>query len=275
MRIQLDDRWVCYGTGGRDVSPAQSERPVLLFIHGAGFNHSVWVMQTRYFARQGYSVVAPDLPGHGRSEGPHLTSIESMADWLIRLLDSQIEKTRPVLAIGHSMGSLVALAVAERLKHRTAGVALLGSSLPMSVGTPLLEAAAANDAAAYAMANTWSHSHTGRLGRGAQPGIVSFNADQRWLEDNADDVYHADLKACHDFPGVAVDAHLPVLVLVGEDDKMTPRKAGMSIADQAAGGRCVLIPGCGHSMMSEAPNEVLDALALFVHQLTHSEDQLS
>ena len=69
-------------------------------------------MQTRYFAYHGYSILAVDFPGHGRSEGEFIKSIEEMADWIPELLSAAgLEKAS---LVGHSMGALVALECAAR-----------------------------------------------------------------------------------------------------------------------------------------------------------------
>src|SRR5258708_20701544 len=63
-------------TGGKEFDPAL---PTVVFIHGAGMDHTVWALQTRYFAHHGRNVLALDLPGHGRSAGPGLAGIAAMA----------------------------------------------------------------------------------------------------------------------------------------------------------------------------------------------------
>ena len=59
-------------TGGRDFDPAL---PLVVFLHGAGLDHTVWALLARWFAHRGSAVMAPDLPGHGRSGGEPLSSI--------------------------------------------------------------------------------------------------------------------------------------------------------------------------------------------------------
>ncbi|MGA7813275.1 alpha/beta fold hydrolase, partial [Caballeronia sp.] len=66
-------------TGGNAFDPS---RPAAVFIHGAQHDHSVWALQSRYFAYHGLSVLAVDLPGHSRSAGPALRSIGALADWI-------------------------------------------------------------------------------------------------------------------------------------------------------------------------------------------------
>ena len=62
-------------TNNKTVDPS---KPSLVFIHGAGFDHSVWTLYARHFSRHDWNVIALDLPGHGRSDGPVLESIEAM-----------------------------------------------------------------------------------------------------------------------------------------------------------------------------------------------------
>jgi len=102
-------------TGGRPFDP--SARGVL-FIHGAAFDHSVWQWQSRYFAHHGFSVLAVDLPAHGRSPGRARATIEAMADWIAAFVDAAgLERTA---LVGHSMGSLVALQCALAQPQRVA-----------------------------------------------------------------------------------------------------------------------------------------------------------
>lgn len=259
MRIQLNGALAYYGTGS--VQPSV-DMPTILFIHGAGFDHSVWVMPARYFARHGYRVIVPDLPGHGRSEGPALASIDAMADWLAGLLQ-QVGGGETTI-VGHSMGALVALAMGtkhHKLCHR---LAVLGAALPMPVGAVLLDAAADNHHAAIDMANTWSHSTQGRLGAAQTPGLSNYISGQRWLERMSDGVFHTDLMACNNFTAGLNVGDIQTLVIVGEKDKMTPLKAGLSVAHSLTQSQTVILPGCGHCMMSEQPNQVLDALADFI-----------
>src|SRR3954464_6278111 len=113
MIVKVHGADAYFYTGGKAIDPA---RPSAVFIHGAQNDHSVWVLQTRYFAHHGFNVLAPDLPGHGRSKGPALTSVEAMADWLLAVLDAA--GVAQATLIGHSMGSLIALETAFRAPQR-------------------------------------------------------------------------------------------------------------------------------------------------------------
>ena len=76
MKFEVAGETVFASTGS---APFDAKKPGVLFIHGAGMDHSVWVMPARYFARHGFAVLAPDLPAHGRSGGGALTSVSAMA----------------------------------------------------------------------------------------------------------------------------------------------------------------------------------------------------
>src|SRR5260370_37303500 len=95
------------GTGGRKFDPAL---PLVVFLHGAGLDHTVWALLTRWFAHRGCGVLAPDLPGHGQSGGEPLASVNAVADWTAALIATSTAGSARV--ISHSMVSLVSLEVA-------------------------------------------------------------------------------------------------------------------------------------------------------------------
>ena len=254
QRVRCAGRSAYVGTGsGR----AGDDAPAVLFIHGAGMDHTVWALPARHFARKGWRVLAVDLPGHGRSEGPPLDSIEAMSGFLASLLDASGVTTAAVA--GHSMGSLVAWELARTRPNACRALALLGTSAPMPVTAPLLNAAADDHQAAVDMTNLWSHSPAGRLAASGNPGVWQLGAGARLLERAAPGVLHADLAACNSYRASG-EVACPTTVIVGEADAMTPAKAGLAVAAQLAAANIVRLPGCGHAMLSERPNEVLDAL---------------
>jgi len=255
MRVTVDGAEVYVGQGsGHGTGTA------ILLLHGAGMDHTVWTLPARHFARHGFKVFAPDLPAHGRSAGAALDSVPALAAWGWRLLD-QLGTDKAVL-FGHSMGSLIASAMAASAPERTLALGLLGTSEPMRVSDPLLNAAADNHPAAFDMANTWSHSARGRLGGNPQPGMWLLASGRRLLDRNRPGVYAADLNACNRFDPATLTTPLscPVLVIAGESDQMTPIRAGLAVAGRHAQCNVVRLSGCGHSMLGEKPNEVLDAM---------------
>ena len=112
LELEINGKRVVCGTGGTE---RRSGQPLLLFLHGAGNDHSVWSLQARALAHDGWNVIAPDLPGHGGSEDdPVLDSIAAYADWTEQLLIG-LEYERCAV-VGHSMGACIALDLAARAK---------------------------------------------------------------------------------------------------------------------------------------------------------------
>ncbi len=258
MELQVDGRGVFAATGGRPFDPAL---PCLVFVHGAGMDHTVWALQTRFFAHRGRGVLAVDLPGHGRSEGPALGSIGEQADWLVRLLDAA-GVAQAALA-GHSMGALIALDCAARHPERVRALALLGVAPKMPVHPDLLAAAEADNHLAFDLVNSWAHGESGHLGGARAPGLWLMGGGERLLEQSRPGVLHKDLAACNAYAGgpeAAAAVRCPTLLVLGAHDKMTPVKAGRKLSEAITGAQVEVVPQSGHMMMTERPDATLDAL---------------
>jgi pimeloyl-ACP methyl ester carboxylesterase len=265
MIIDMPEGPVFANTGGRDLDRNQ---PVAILVHGSGCDHSVWGGQNRYIAHHGASVLAIDLPGHGRSGGSALTTIGDQADFLIRLIET-LGIERPIL-IGHSMGALAVLEAAARLGDRCAGLGLCGVAAAMPVHPDLLGAAERNELTAAELIASWGHG--GRAHKGGNPahGIWMLRAAVILMDRAAPGVLHADLKSCadyHDAPAAAAKVTCPTLFLLGRGDKMTPAKAARPLMEAIAGSEAVEIPTAGHMMMIEAPHESRDALMRLVRKV--------
>jgi len=245
-------------TAGYAIDPA---KPTVCFVHGAGMDHAVWTLFVRHFSRNGYNAIAPDLRGHGRSGGDALTTIEDCAGWLLGLFD--VLGVGPVAVAGHSMGSLIALQAAADGGERVRSVALLGFGYPMAVGAPLLDAARANDHAAVDMMTIWGHDFAAQIGGHQVPGLSITNVTKRRLEAARPGVIHADLNACHTYTGgadAAARIKCPVTMILGDRDRMTPARGAREFAKQFAKANIEMIPGCGHGMMEEKPEQTHLAL---------------
>jgi pimeloyl-ACP methyl ester carboxylesterase len=261
MRIRVGDYDVYAYTGSR--LPDRAARNVV-FVHGAANDHSVFALQSRYFAYHGCNVYAVDLPGHGNSPGEALPSVESLADWLIMFLNAADAKEATL--IGHSLGSLAVLETAARRPDRVAGIALLGTAVPMNVSDQLLGAAAANDHVALEMINSWSFSAKRVLGGNPWPGVWMTGNAMRLMERARPNVLHADLVACRDYANglrAAAAVECRSLVLLAARDIMAPAKAARELTTTLRNVTAVTVD-CGHSMMSEEPDAVLDALRQFL-----------
>ncbi|MFH0300508.1 alpha/beta hydrolase [Bradyrhizobium sp. 31Argb] len=245
-------------TGGRPFDPSL---PTVVMIHGAGFDSSTWALHSRWFAHHGYSVLAPDLPGHGRSSGKPLRTIAAMADWIAALL--QAAGASKAKLIGHSMGSLIALETAARHPEKVTALSLIGTAATMTVGPDLLKAAEANDPAAIDMVSIWGLGFKAELGGSLAPGLWMHHGAQRVLQRARPGVLYNDLNACNSYQNAlaaAAQLKVPTTFILGERDLMTPAKAGKTLAAAAPNARTVVLAGAGHMMMVEQPDELLAAL---------------
>jgi pimeloyl-ACP methyl ester carboxylesterase len=258
MKLRVAGQTIYAYTNNREIEPT---RESIVFIHGAGLDHTVWTMAARHFARHGRNVIAVDLPGHGRSGGKPIASITSLADWLITLLDA-LQVKRTALA-GHSMGSLVALDCAARYPDRTRCLALVGSTAPMPVSEAILAAAAADDHAAFEMLTQWGYSKKHQYGGNPNPGMWMTGNTLRLFERSRPGVLFADMTACSEYQqGLerAGGVTCPVLVVLGKEDRLTPLRGSQSLLSALPHPRVEVVAGAGHTLMSEAPNALLDAL---------------
>ena len=263
MYFDVNGKRVYAYTGTKALVPSQRS---VMFIHGAANDHSVWGLQSRYFAYHGFNVLAIDLPGHGRSVGPALPSIEEAAAWVITVLEG-VDASRAAL-VGHSMGSLIALETAAQYPGRIDKLALVATAFPMKVSDELLGTARERDHAALEMINVWSHSAAGQTGGNRVPGQWIMGGSMRLLERTAAPLYN-DFNACNQYAaGVQSAAKVtwPVLMIAGSRDVMTPPRATKALTEKLSNLKSVTIEGSGHDLMAEQPDAVLDALIGFLKE---------
>ncbi len=262
MELIVNGHSVYAATGGRPFDPRLE---TVVFVHGAGQDHTIWVLPTRYFARHGRSVLAVDLPGHGRSGGSALASVEAMADWVVSVLDAADVNRAAV--VGHSMGSLVALDTAGRYPDRVRAVALVSTSVPMPVGKALLDSAAADDHSAIDMLTLWGYSRGAHIGGSATPGMWMLGGGMRLFERSRPGVIHRDLDACNRYAAGldhAAEVRCPALLILGKRDSMTPVRNVADVSKAIPSAETVVLEGAGHALLAERPDPVLDQLIKIV-----------
>ncbi len=248
-------------TGGKTFD---ATLPTVVFVHGALHDHSVWTLPARWFANHGHGVLALDLPGHGRSAGPALASVESMADWVLAVLDAVGVDQASI--VGHSMGSLVALEAASRAPKRARHLVMIGTAYPMVVSPALLEAAENDPQGAIENVNIWSHSTNAAKPSHPAPGSWLHGANIALMRrmqaaHPASNLFLTDFRACNAYRGgieAAARVECPATIVVGRRDQMTVPKDVMAMA--AALGTTPVAIDAGHALMTEAPDAVLAAL---------------
>lgn len=269
MHLEVERQRTYATTAGKPFDGAQRS---LVFVHGAGMDQSVWALQARYFAYHGFNVFALNLPAHGPggangaahaalSQGPLLTSIDEIADWLPSFFDAAgIERAN---LVGHSMGALATLACAARHPGRVESLSLLGAAPKMPVHPALLEAAKNDDSLAHELVSSWGHGPAGHFGGHRAPGLWMMGNALQVLARAAPQVLYNDLMACNAYEAgleAAAAVTCPALVIAGRADRMTPAKAAAKLVEAMPNARLVVLPDCGHMMMVEQPDATLDAL---------------
>lgn len=262
MQLSVTGHRTFISTGGQ---PFETAKPAVLLLHGAGLDHSVWTLQARYLAHHGHAVIAPDLPGHGRSEGTPLTSIGGLAFWCGALLEAlRIDQAS---IVGHSMGALIALSIAATHPAHVRNLCLVAAAAEMPVHPDLLAAARDDVRKASALIAMWGFGPAGQVGGNDIPGLQMRLAGQRLLERSAPGALAADLMACAGYKDGLSDAgriSVPTHLLLGTDDRMTPPAKGRQLASamsRVPGGATVtVLSDCGHMIIAERPNETTNAL---------------
>ena len=263
MYVELNDNPVYVATGGQAFDPGL---PTVVFLHGSGLDHRCWALQTRWFAFHGYSVLAPDLPGHSLSGGAALVDIESMAEWVWRLLDRLGVETASL--VGHSQGGLVALEAAARQPQRVTSISMIASAAAIPVNEQLLAMASDDQAAAVRAMLNWGFGAAYQAGLSAIPGQAPIGIGSRIMNSNP---LAVDLQACNAYAAGrerAANLRIPAQLVLAQQDRMTPAKAGRALAEALPDLRSLVeIEDAGHMLPIEAPQRCLAALKQFISTL--------
>jgi pimeloyl-ACP methyl ester carboxylesterase len=266
MKLTVDGREAYAYTGGKAFDPAL---PCVVFIHGAGLDHSAFMLLARWFAHHGHGVLAVDLPGHMRSAGPLLADVPAYARWVLALLDAAgVRAPAQASFVGHSMGSLIALEAAALAPERAHRLVLIGTAFPMKVSEALLATARDKPLAAMAMVNAWSISTTATKPGFPGPGswlhgaaLATMRRVQAAGERRGDNVFLHGFDVCNRYQGgfeAAARVRCPTTLILGKADIMTAPRAARELA--AALRARVVTVGSGHHQMAETPDATLAAL---------------
>ena len=235
-------------TGGK---PLDGDKPLLVLVHGAGMDRTVWALQTRWLAHHDRCVLAVDLPGHGGSTEPERTSVADYAEWIAGIVEGL---DRPVHLAGHSMGSFVVLEAA--LRADVASATLIGTAAAMPVHPALLDAARANDPLASKLMSGWAFAAANRTGAHPSPGSSMVGGTQALIAQARPGVLHNDLAMCADYTTAvetATKVTAPLHFLLGALDKMTPVRQAQPLIDAASNPSVTVVAHSGHMLTVEAP----------------------
>ncbi|MDX9991356.1 MAG: alpha/beta hydrolase [Anaerolineales bacterium] len=241
--------------------PENWARPAVLLIHGAGGTHLDWPPEIRRL--EGQRIYALDLPGHGKSEGFGLQTIEDYARAVLNFMDAL--KIRKAVFVGHSMGGAIALYLGVHNPSRTLGLGLIASGPRLRVSPALLEKA--ETPATFAMATQF----LAEMAFGPQ-------ADQR-LKDQSTErmaemrpaVLHGDLLACNAYDEAQLLGRIkaPTLIICGTADKMTPLHLSEQLNTRIKNTILCTVESAGHMLMLEEPQKVAAPLLLFLNGISY------
>jgi pimeloyl-ACP methyl ester carboxylesterase len=246
-----------------DVRGDPGEPPVL-FIHGFPLDRTLWTPVLE--GLPGAYLIAPDLRGFGRSDAPDLGySMATYADDLIALLDS-LGVERAVLC-GLSMGGYIAFEIARRSPERIAGLVLMDTRA--EADSP--DARRARDATAQQVRDRGpapiADAMLGQLLSDRTPALVAERVRATIMRTPVAGLVGA-LGAMRDRPdstGILADlAHVSTLVVVGEDDPITPPATARELANAIPGARLEVVSGAAHLPPLEQPKAVARMLAEFI-----------
>lgn len=225
----------------------------MLFIHGAGGRSELWTRQRGLFP----GAIAINLPGHPEGEGREW--IEDYASWLNEYrLEKKLDS---LLLIGHSMGGAIALAYALFFPYSVKGLILMstGASLPVSPSILKGLEASYGETVERIIELAFHHDMDKRF---KEKSIEVMKEISPW-------VTQGDFLACNRF---SIEERLeeiksPALILVGEEDRMTPLSHSKILDRRLPNSRLEVIPGSGHMLMLEAYREVNHHIREFVQDL--------
>ena len=264
MKFDVNGHSAFASTGGRDHEPG---KPNLVFVHGSGQSRLTWTQQSRKAAYRGYNVLALDLPGHGHSTGDALATIEAQADWIITAMDAVGFETATL--VGHSQGCLNALEIASRYAHRTDKIVLVAAALKIPVNDKLVDWALNKPARAFSAMTGWGHGELGHKHDNTVPGHSHLGGGINIMAMNAPGSLHADLMACNAYQNGAAAAEqisCPALVVLAENDKMTPIKFGRKMLDAIENAEGVEMADTGHFVPVERPQILNETMFEFLER---------
>jgi len=235
------------------------DQPPVILIHGAGSSHLIWPAEIRRMS--GQRVLALDLPGHGRTGGAGMQSIQAYAHHIIEFL-AELSIYQAVF-IGHSMGGAIALELAINYPDHVAGLGLIATGAYLGVD-PLFLENLSNPVTTPSALNTLRQR---TFGAQASPVLV-----ERWmkmLKETRTSVLYGDWRACaaFDLREQISQAEAPAWIIAGSEDELIPIAYANFLAGRLPASRLQIITGASHMVLLEEPARVSQGLKQFLSAL--------
>ena len=258
---------VRYDVGGLSLAvDLRGDGPALLLVHGFPVDRTLWAHQVATLA--GWRRIAPDLRGMGMSDAPDgAYAIATYADDLVRLLDRL--QAKQAVVVGLSMGGYVAFDLVRRYRDRVAGLVLVDTRAEPDgaegrAGRDAMIALARAEGS-RAVAERMLPRVLGRTTQQTQPVLVEQVREMMARAPVAGVI--GALGALRDRPDstpLLPTIAIPTLVVVGQEDELTPPSAARALADAIPSAALTVIPSAGHFSPLEAPTAVSRVLAEFL-----------
>lgn len=241
--------------------------PAILFIHGYPLDHSMWRHQLAEL--DGCRRIAPDLRGLGRSDAPDLGySMATYVEDLVALLDAI--GVDSVVLCGLSMGGYIAFEFLRHYRQRVRGVVLAGTRAQADSAEGRKARELAMQEAREGGASLIAERMLPRLLAGAASADLREEVRAMMSAAPVPGIIGA-LAAMRDRPDSTALlpelAGLPTLVVVGEEDRLTPVADAELITKGIPGARLAIVKGAGHLAPLERPAEVNHLLKSFLESL--------
>lgn len=236
------------------VKQGPMEGPTVLLVHGAGGSRLHWPPQLRRLP--GSTVYTLDLPGHGQSGGSGCETVECYTEAVIAVLEAA--DVHGVIVIGHSMGGAIAQKLALDYPGWVSALGLIATGARLRVAPAILESIRDDFDHAVALVTRFAWAPD------ADQSLVELGLEA--LKETGPDVLFGDFLACDRFDVMdrLEEIDVPVLVVNGTGDRLTPVKYARFLAEHVRDARLVTIEGAGHMVMLERPDELGTAIQEFV-----------
>ncbi len=241
-------------------TPTQERLPVIL-LHGAGGDHLCWPLHLRRL--RGYRVIALDLPGHGRSEGVALHSVEAYARSVIEFMNAV--GIYRVFMVGHSLGGAIALMTAFRFPDRVTAIGMIASGARLPLPMPLLKLLDDPNWSPKALAFLEGHLFAPATRRDLIAKVM------KGLYQAKPEVLISDWRAASNFDlcNELSNIDQPVWLATGSADLLTPPILATYLQRHLPHAVMRIIPDAGHMVLLESPNVLAESLRLFLDGLPY------
>lgn len=240
-------------------TPMDSSNRPLLFLHGSGDTARIWRLQIEHFGTA--RALAIDLPGHGQRADTLSAeaSVLEYASAVHTIITKELHLDHPIVA-GHSLGGAIALLMGLEYGQELSGLILIGTGARLRVHPDLLAFARTAPQVAVHQLKDMAVASTNTA--------TLPDALMNEQEAPGPNILYRDLAACNAFDCMnrLQEIHLPVLIICGPEDRLTPVKYSQYLHDNIAGSTLRVIPGAGHYVMREQPEAVNQAIEQWLQQ---------